>query len=148
MKILDANLLLYAYDRNSSFHREAKNWLEDLLSSNELVGIPWQTVGAFLRVMTNPKLPAERFTPEEAMDVVESWMSVTGVRMLSPGERHAPLLRRMMVEGQVRAGLVTDAQLAALTLENGGYLCTTDRDFARFPGLRWGNPLDKKIPRA
>lgn len=141
MKILDANLLLYAYDSSSPFHAEAKMWLEALLSGSDLVGIPWQSVGAFLRVVTHPKLPGRRYSPEEAIGLVESWMRVAGVRMLSPGERHPALLREMLVGGQARGALVTDAQLAALALEHGGFLCTTDRDFGRFEGLRWGNPL-------
>lgn len=144
MKILDANLLLYAYDASSPFHAEARLWLETLLSGNELIGIPWQSVGAFLRVVTHPKLPGRRYTPEEAIAVVESWIGVSGVRMLGPGERHGALLRDMIVGGQARGALITDAHLAALTIEYGGYLCTTDRDFGRFGGLRWGNPLTQR----
>jgi toxin-antitoxin system PIN domain toxin len=141
MIVLDANLLLYAYDASSALHAQARAWIERVLSDGVPVGLPWQTVGAFIRIVTNPRLPGDRFTPEEAAGIVDSWLEQPNVRLLAPGDRHWPLLRRMAVEGQARGALFTDAQLAALTIEAGGVLHTTDRDFARFPGLRWVNPL-------
>lgn len=138
---LDANILLYAYDRNSDRHARARAWVEEVFSSGELVGLPWQTTSAFLRIVTNPKLPGERFTPLEAVEVVEQWLNQPNLRVLAPGDQHWVLLRQMMHEGQARGPLVTGAQLAALTIEYGGTLCTTDRDFTRFPGLRFENPL-------
>jgi len=139
--VLDANLLLYAYDPGSSHHQAARKWVELAFSGSEIVGIPWQTVGAFLRIVTNSKLPGQRVTLDRAIEVVDLWMEQPNVRLLAPGERHWPILRQMMSEGQARGALLTDAQLAALTIEHGGVLHTTDRDFARFPGLRWTNPL-------
>lgn len=141
MIVLDANILLYAYDTTSSHHAAARGWIEQVLSSGEAVGIPWQTAAAFLRVVTNPRLPGERFTIEQAVLVVEQWFDQPNVKPLAPGENHWPLLRQMMAEGQTRGPLITDAQLAALTIECGGILHSTDRDFTRFPGLRWTNPL-------
>jgi len=141
MIVLDANILLYAYDTTSLHHDAARGWIEQVLSSGEAVGIPWQTAAAFLRVVTNPRLPGERFTITQAVGVVEQWLDQPNVKALAPGEHHWPLLRQMMVEGQTRGPLITDAQLAALTIECGGILHTTDRDFTRFPGLRWTNPL-------
>ena len=105
------------------------------------MGLPWQTVGAFLRIVTNPRLPGVRYTVADAVDVVDAWLEQPNVRLLGPGEEHWSHLRRMMLDGQAGGALVTDAQLAALTLEYGGVLHSTDRDFARFPGLRWKNPL-------
>lgn len=105
------------------------------------VGLPWQTVAAFLRVVTNTRLPGKRFTAAEAAEIVDQWLGQPNVRLLPPGDQHWTVLRQMLVEGQGRGPLVTDAQLAALTIEYGGILQTTDRDFARFPGLRWRNPL-------
>jgi uncharacterized protein len=139
--VLDANLLLYAYDAASLSHSKARAWVEAVFSGLEPVGLPWQTVGAFLRIMTNPRLPGNRFTIGEAAQVVDSWLEQPSVRLLMPGEDHWTLLRQMIVEGQAPGPLVTDAQLAALTVEYGGVLHTTDRDFARFPGLRWKNPI-------
>ena len=141
MIVLDANLLLYAYDPAASHHKAARKWVEQAFSGSEIVGIPWQTAGAFLRIITNARLLGERVTLDRAVEVVDQWTEQSNVRMLTPGERHWPLLRQMISEGQARGPLLTDAQLAALTIEHGGVLHTTDRDFARFPGLRWTNPL-------
>jgi toxin-antitoxin system PIN domain toxin len=139
--VLDANILLYAYDSSSLHHLKAKEWVELTLSSGELIGLPWQTVGAFLRIVTNPKLTGQRLTLEGAAIVIDLWLEQPNVRLLAPGERHWPILRQMMINGQAHGPLMTDAQLAALTIEHGGVLHTTDRDFTRFPGLRWVNPL-------
>lgn len=141
MIVLDANIALYAYDSTSSHHQKARQWLENTLSSDLPIGLPWQTIAAFLRIMTNSRLPGQRFTPKEAAEVVEQWLSQPNVQLLSPGDEHWSLFRQMIIEGQAQGPLVTDAQLAALTLEFGGVLHTVDRDFARFPKLRWTNPL-------
>jgi uncharacterized protein len=140
--VLDANILLYAYDSSSAKHVQARAWVERVFSDGTLVGIPWQTVAAFLRVVTNVSLPGQRFSTEEATHLVDQWMEQPNVRFLAPGDEHWILLRRMLIDGQARGPLVSDAQLAALALEHGGVLYSTDRDFARFPGLRWSNPLD------
>jgi toxin-antitoxin system PIN domain toxin len=142
MIILDANILLYAYDSGSSKHRKARAFVESVFSQAEPVGLPWQTIAAFLRIMTNTRLPGERFGLEEAVEVVDRWLEQPNVRLMAPGDDHWLLLRRMIVEGQAPGPLVSDAQIAALSIEYGGRLQTTDRDFARFPGLRWENPLE------
>jgi toxin-antitoxin system PIN domain toxin len=139
--VLDANILLYAYDSASPHHAKARAWVEQVFSDAAPVGLPWQTVSAFLRIVTNPRVPGERYTPTEAVQVVNEWHQQTNIRMLAPGEDHWALLRQMILEGQAAGALVSDAHLAALTIEYGGVLHTTDRDFARFPGLRWTNPL-------
>lgn len=141
MIVLDANLLLYAYDRGSDKHAEARAWVEETFSSGYPVGLPWQTVSAFMRIVTNPRLSRRRFTAAEVVEIVDEWLNQPNVRLLGPGEQHWSFLRQMMVDGQARGPLVTDAQLAALTIEYGGVLHTTDRDFSRFPGLRWKNPI-------
>jgi uncharacterized protein len=105
------------------------------------VGLPWQTITAFLRITTNPKLPGDRFTAEEATQIVGRWLEQPNIRLLARGDNNWSYLRQMTVDGQAQGPLITDAQLAALTIESGGILHTTDRDFARFPGLRWTNPL-------
>ena len=141
MIVIDANILLYAYDSGSSQHTKARIWLEEVLSGSDPVGFPWQTISAFVRIMTNSKLPGQRFTPQEAVKIVDSWLEQPNVRLLTPGEDHWSRFRFMLVDGQASGALVSDAHLAALTVEYGGVLQTTDRDFARFPGLRWTNPL-------
>jgi toxin-antitoxin system PIN domain toxin len=140
--VLDVNLLLYAYDSACAEYKGARAWLETVFSGQEPVGLPWQTVSAFLRIHTNSRLPGDRFNMEQAARVIDQWMELPQVRLLVPGERHWSLYRRMLLEGRVRGPLTTDAELAALTIEYGGVLFTTDRDFARFPGLRWVNPLE------
>jgi len=139
--VLDANILLYAYDSASSHHSKARAWVERVFSAAAPIGLPWQTVTAFLRIMTNPRLPGERFSTQEAVQVVDRWLEQPNIRLLAAGDDHWPLFRQMIVEGQASGPLITDAHLAALTIEYGGVLHTTDRDFARFPGLRWTNPL-------
>ena len=142
MIVLDANILLYAYDADSEKHAKARAWVEQVFSDGTPIGLPWQTVAAFLRVVTNTRLPGNRLTSAEAAEIVDQWLNQPNVRLLPPGDQHWTLFRQMLVEGQARGPLVTDAQLAALTIEYGGLLQTTDRDFARFPGLRWRNPLE------
>jgi hypothetical protein len=141
MIVLDVNLLIYAYDTASSHHKSAIRWMEKALSGWEPVGLPWQTGSAFLRISTNSNLPGDRFTAEEAAQILDELLEQPNVRLLVPGEHHWGLFRQMIAEGQARGPLVSDAQLVALTIEHGGVLHTTDRDFARFPGLRWTNPL-------
>jgi len=139
--VLDANILLYAYDAASDQHAKARAWVEEVLSGTDPVGLPWQTITAFVRIVTNPRLSGKRFTPSEVIDLVDQWVTQPNVRLLGPGDHHWSFLRQTILEGQARGPLITDAQLAALTIEHGGMLCTTDRDFSRFPGLRWQNPI-------
>jgi uncharacterized protein len=139
--VLDANLLLYAYDSTTSEHKKARRWLEAVFSGVEPIGLPWQTVSAFLRVSTNSRLPGNRFTMDEAAEIVDQWAALPIVHFLSPGIRHWAYFRRLLIDGAAPGPLATDAELAALTMENAGVLYTTDRDFARFPGLKWVNPL-------
>jgi uncharacterized protein len=141
MIVIDANLLLYAYAQSSPAHLPAKAWLERVFTEREPVGLPWQSISAFLRVATNPSLPGETITMEQGIAIVERWLARPQVRPLTATERHWDVYRTMLYDGQVRGPLTSDAELAALTMEYGGVLHTTDRDFARFPGLRWVNPL-------
>lgn len=141
MIVIDVNLLLYAYSAPSPKQEAARAWLETTLSADEPVGLPWPVISAFLRITSNTKLPHLRRPVEEATRTVDEWLRQGNVRELVPGDGHWPLFRRMILEGQATGDLVSDAQIAALTIEYGGVLYTTDRDFARFPGLRWKNPL-------
>ncbi|MDW5265693.1 MULTISPECIES: TA system VapC family ribonuclease toxin [Acidobacteriaceae] len=144
MIVLDANILLYAYDAESAQHRPARTYLEEIFSASDPVGLPLQSISAFLRIMTQQGLRSGCFTLHEAVEIVEEWLNLPQVRLLIPGERHWSIFQRMLIEGHASGRLVTDAQIAATTMEFGGELQTNDRDFARFPGLRWNNPLVKK----
>jgi toxin-antitoxin system PIN domain toxin len=139
--VLDVNLLLYAYSSSSVQHEKASRWLTGVFSGDELVGLPWQTIHAFLRIATDKKITTDPFPLERVLGIVQQWLDIPQVRILVPSERHWALLQRMLKEGQVNGPMTTDAQLAALTVEYGGVLHSTDRDFARFPSLRWVNPL-------
>lgn len=141
MILIDANLLIYAHNQGSTQHTAARAWLEKVFSGSAPIGIPWQTISAFVRIITHPRLPGHPLPTAVAIRIVESWLEQPNVQALRPGEQHWPLFRQMLVEGQASGDLTSDAQLAALTMEFGGVLHTTDRDFARFPGLRWTNPL-------
>ncbi len=141
MIVVDANLLIYSYDVSSADHKKSIAWLEGVLSGAEAVGLPWPCICAFVRVVTNRRLTGMRVAVEVALRTVEEWLQSSNVQILVPGDRHWSVFRRIVIEGQAPGTLVSDAEIAALTIEYGGVLHTADRDFARFPGLRWVNPL-------
>lgn len=141
MIVLDANLLLYSYDQASANHPAARVYLETIFSAPGPIGIPFQSLSAFLRISTQRGVLRAPYTIREAVTLADEWLTLPQVRMLVPGERHWAILKRIMLEGNVSGRLVTDAEIAALTIEYGGELQTNDRGFARFPGLRWNNPL-------
>jgi toxin-antitoxin system PIN domain toxin len=139
--LVDANLLLYAYDTTSENHATARAWWERSLSDTQLVRLAWITVVAFVRITTHPRVFREPMTITEASEHVGSWLERPMVGLLDPGERHWSILSNLLREARATANLVTDAHLAALAIEHGATLCSTDRDFRRFPGLSWENPL-------
>ncbi|HUA99894.1 MAG TPA: TA system VapC family ribonuclease toxin [Terracidiphilus sp.] len=141
MIVPDVNLLIYAYDTTCDEHTKARAWVENAFSGDEPIGLPWQNLSAFLRILTYPGTLGERFTMKQALAIVDDWLDLPHLRMLASGERHWALFREMLIKGDVRGKLTTDAALAALAIEYGGVLYTNDRDFARFPGLKWVNPL-------
>ena len=138
--IVDANVLLYAVDPGSTFHDPARDWLEGSLNGPRRVGLPWVSLTAFQRIATHPRLSATPLSPAQAWSFVDDWLSADRAWVPEPGEGHAELLRRLLVEGDLRGNLVTDAHLAALALEHGVGVCSLDSDFARFPELTWFNP--------
>lgn len=141
MIVLDVNLLIYAYDTTCKDHGKALKWLEEVFSGDEIIGLPWQTISASLRILTYAGTYGERFTMDRAIAIVEEWRALPQVRTLPQGNCYWKIFREMLLQGDVRGKLTTDAALAATTIEYGGVLYTNDRDFARFPGLRWVNPL-------
>ena len=144
MILIDANLLLYAYDRSSDQHLTAKQWLQQTLSHSEPVRLPWVSILAFLRISTNPRALRYPLSNKEAVAAVSDWLSLPNVHTINPTDRHFQILTTLLIADQVSASLVTDAHLAALAIEHGALLCTTDRDFSRFTGLRFSNPLEEK----
>ena len=141
MILLDANLLIYAYNPRAAEHEACRRWLESVLSGSDLVRFSWPSLWAFLRIATNSRIFERPLTMSEAQAHVTDCLAQPSAGILEPGERHWEILQRTITEGQVSGPLVTDAALAAIAIEHGATLCTTDRDFARFPGLSWTNPI-------
>jgi toxin-antitoxin system PIN domain toxin len=140
--LVDANLLLYAYDPDSPEHEVSRLWLEDILSGRELVRFAWVTLWAFIRIATNPRVFLRPLSAVEAHAIVASWLRQPNAGVLEPGDRHLELLASLLTDGQASGPLVMDAALAAIAIEHGATLCSTDRDFSRFDALDWCNPLD------
>ena len=145
MILLDANLLIYAHYLNSEFHDASRVWFEKILATPEPIALSWATILAFLRITTSPSALISPLLLPEAIAIIEDLLHRPQVLILHPGDRHWSVLQRLLTSGQAIGNLTSDAHLAALALEHGALLCTTDRDFARFPGLHWENPLQKTI---
>jgi uncharacterized protein len=142
VKLLDANILLYAYDSDSSHHAACRSWLEAAFNSEEIVALPWQTLLAFVRICTNPRATKRPLKSAEACEIVSGWLNQVNVSVIGAGERFWELLKNQLLEAQVTGPLVTDAALAALALEHGATLCSVDKDFRRFRGLKLVDPTD------
>jgi hypothetical protein len=141
MIVPDVNLLIYAYNSDAPHHSDAKGWWEDLLSSDEPVGMPWVTMLGFIRLMTHSAVLLTPLPAAHAIAHIRSWHTRPNVSVLEPGQRHLEVLGRMFKALGTAGRLTTDAHLAALAIEHQCELCSNDADFARFSGLRWRNPL-------
>lgn len=141
MIVPDANVLLYAYNQSAPQHAPARDWWEAALSASETVGLCWQTVTAFVRIATNPRAFTHPLSAGEAVDIVSEWLAQPVVQLIAPGGRHWGILGRLLIDSQITGPLVMDAHIAALAIEHGATLCTSDADFSRFANLRTMNPL-------
>jgi toxin-antitoxin system PIN domain toxin len=141
VKLPDVNLLLYAIDEDSPRFAEAKPWVEALFGGAETVALAWTVVLAFVRLTTKPQVMTRPFRVEEALDVVDGWLARPNVVVVHPTDRHAQILRELLEPLGTGGNLTTDAHLAALSIEHGAELCSSDADFSRFPGVRWQDPL-------
>ena len=141
MKLVDANLLLYAVDERSPHHAVAKAWLERQLSGPETFAFAWAVLLAFVRLVTNPRVFAAPLTAAEAFDLVDAWLEQPNVTIVHPTDRHRQLLRELLLSLGTAGNLTSDAHLAALSIEHGAELCSGDNDFARFARVRSSNPL-------
>jgi uncharacterized protein len=142
VKVPDANLLIYAVDEVSPHHPPAKEWLDRGLSGGETFAVTWAVLLAFLRLTTNPRVFEHPLMSSEAFDIVDGWLARPMVTVIGPTERHARLLRELLQSSGTAGNLTSDAHLAAVCIEHGATLCSADRDFARWSGLRWTNPLE------
>lgn len=139
--LVDANLLLYAVDRTSAQHERASGWLVDVLNGHRRVGLPWQTLGAFLRIVTHPRVTTNPLTGKRAWNYVHSWLEADPSWIPPATERTVAIYGHLNQTHQLTANVVPDAMLAALALEHGLTVMSADTDFARFPEVAWSNPL-------
>ncbi len=141
MILVDANLLIYAIDADSPHHVRAKRWLEETLSGDTSVALPWIVILAFLRITTRAGIVRTPLPPDEALAYVDSWLRQPYVSAVGPGDNHWPILRSLLQSSGTAGNLTSDAHLAALALEHGCAIASADNDFRRFAGITHVNPL-------
>lgn len=142
--LLDANILIYAFSSSSPFHASAKTWMEDAMARGLQVYLSWSVISAFLRITTDPRSYGQIATMADACATVDDLLSYSNVAVVEPTASHWPIFKKILVESQATGNLVTDAHLAALAIEHGASLCTNDKDFTRFTGLKIINPIAKQ----
>jgi uncharacterized protein len=141
VKLPDVNLLLYAYDSESPRQAPARRWLEEALSGTETVAFAWPAMVGFVRIATNPAAFVRPWDVADALDLLDEWLAQPNAVVVHPTDRHAAVLRDLLAPLGTAGNLTSDAHLAALAIEHGATLCSSDNDFSRFPGLRWVDPL-------
>ncbi|MCJ7472912.1 MAG: type II toxin-antitoxin system VapC family toxin [Actinobacteria bacterium] len=141
MILVDANILLYAEDSLHPRHQETRIWWDNQLSGTGVVCLCWTVISAFIRIGTNPRVFEYPLSLEQSLARVQSWLVQPCMRIIRPTEQHWTVFKQVLTDGQATANLVSDAHLAALAIEHGCELVSTDSDFARFPKLKWKNPL-------
>lgn len=141
MILVDANILLYAEDARSPLHEPARKWWDEQLSRNDPVCLCWPVLSAFVRIGTNPRVFDHPLALKQAVSRIQSWLDQACTRIVRPTAQHWTTFQQMLTGGQAVANLVTDAHLAALAIEHGCRLASTDSDFKRFPQVKWFNPI-------
>ena len=139
--LIDANLLIYAVDVTAPEHDKASAWLTDQLNGDRRVGLPWESLMAFLRITTHPRATADPLRPADAWRFIRDWLAVDVVWVPVATERHADVVGGLVGRYRISGNLVPDGQLAALAIEHGLEICSADTDFARFNEVRWRNPM-------
>jgi toxin-antitoxin system PIN domain toxin len=139
--LVDANLVIWAHHEHFTHHLSARAWWANALTATPLVGIPWPTALAFLRISTHPRALTRPLSLEAAWSVVRGWLERPNVQCPVPTDRHAGIFEQLLTAGHAVGDHTSDAHLAALAIEWGLELQSADRDFARYTGLRWRNPL-------
>jgi toxin-antitoxin system PIN domain toxin len=141
MIVPDVNLLMYAYNTEAPHHVAARSWLESVLSGTRQVGFAWVVLLGYVRLTTSRAVRVDPIAPADAIADVRTWLARPQVVIIHPGRRHLDLLDQLMAAGGASGTHATDAHLAAMAIEHQAELCSNDTDFARFPGLRWTDPL-------
>jgi toxin-antitoxin system PIN domain toxin len=142
MRLVDVNVLVYAHRLDSARHQEYADWTRNLLADQEPYGVADIVLSGFLRVVTHPKVFRQPTPLETALAFVEVLRTQPNCVPVAPGQRHWAIFTDLCLAAGVKGNLVPDAYLAALAIESGSEWITTDRDYSRFPGLRWRHPLD------
>ncbi len=142
MLLPDVNILVYSFREDAPAHQRFKDWLEDLVNSDEAFGISTLVCSGFLRIVTHPAIFNPPGAIEGALAFVEEIMSQPNCVIVTPATRHWDVFSGLCQAGGVRGNLVPDAYLAALAMESGSEWITTDGDYARFAGLRWRHPFN------
>jgi toxin-antitoxin system PIN domain toxin len=142
VKLVDANVLLYAVNEDAANHATARTWLDGALAGGSSVGLAWVPLLAFVRLVTKPGLFPSPLTVTDAVAQVSEWLAQPGAHVVHPTARHATILGDLLEKVGVGGNLVNDAHLAALAVEHRAQVVTFDRDFGRFPGVAW------ELPRA
>jgi toxin-antitoxin system PIN domain toxin len=140
MVLVDANVLIYAVDRDAPHHASARRWLENALSGVETVGMPWIVLLAFLRLVTREAVLRRPLPVEGALAYIDEWLEQPPVRVLEPTTSHWAVLRALLRNLGAAGNLTSDAHLAALAIEHGAAVCSADRDLLRFPGIELVGP--------
>jgi toxin-antitoxin system PIN domain toxin len=141
VKLVDANVLIYAVNSDAVHHERSKRWLESALSGTGTVGITWGVLLAFLRITTRRGIFERPLAVDDAVNYVDSWLQQPSVELIVPGPNHWTMLRTLIVTSGTAGNLTSDAHLAAHALEGGWTLVSTDHDFRRFSGLNVLNPV-------
>lgn len=144
MRLIDLNVFVYAIDESSTRHEAARDWTQDALSGPGTIGLAWNVLLGFLRLSTHAAVFKNPLTVIQAVDLVDSWLAQPCTTVVQPTARHASVLRELLVPLGTGGNLTSDAHLAALAIEHGAELCSTDADFSRFPGVRWTDPLRER----
>jgi len=143
MRLVDVNVLVYAFRVDAPGHAEHRAWLQGLVDSDEAYAVSDQVLSGFLRIVTHPRVFHPATPIEAALRFVAAFRDRPNALPIAPGARHWEIFTRLCQEVGAKGNLVPDAWLAALAIERGCEFITTDRDFARFPSLRWRHPLAK-----
>ena len=140
MKLVDANVLLYAVNTDSLRHNESKRWLDGALNGGATVALAWVALLAFLRLATKRSIFAHPLDPAEAVEQVQAWLAQPAAMVVEPTARHLDIVAELLAPMGTGGNLVNDAHLAALAIEHRCEVVTFDRDFARFAGVRTEMP--------
>ncbi len=137
----DINLLIYAYDSASIHHKICAPWLEEMVNGDQPVCFSWHTIMGFMRILTTLRMVPKPFSTQEVLDIADSLMQNPNSKMLNPGDRYFEIFRRLVIDTGISGARLADAHIAALAIEHGATVASSDKDFMVFDGLKLINPV-------